>query len=165
MCLQRWGRGWALRWTFKSPPAGSVYKRPSFKRGCFSVALKTSSAAYQSHIQMAGSKWDGFWLLSLCLLNCPFPKTIQLKPFVLYTPMIFLFLHIRSTNSRVFACSSQSEWSGSSRCSIYHRGCLCGYRYWGKADVALKKHLLRWTSFLGLGFLVLWIKEEEDDLL
>lgn len=84
VCLWRWIWGSVLRWTL-NPRLLQCIIWPFSKHRFSSLPYKTSPhTAYNSHIQMEGWKKDGFWLLSLCLLNCPFPKTIQLKPIVLY---------------------------------------------------------------------------------
>lgn len=84
--LRRWIWVWVLRLAFKSQTV-SMYKLPFLSKHrllSFKTVSVSSLAHYHSHIPMARWKRDGFWLLSLCLLSCSFPKTIQLKPIVLY---------------------------------------------------------------------------------
>lgn len=76
--FRRWIWVRVLRWTSESQTI-PMYKLPFFQAQILLAAFfKISSvfphADYHSHIQMAGWKKDGFWLLSLCLLNCSFSK-------------------------------------------------------------------------------------------
>lgn len=142
---------------------------PFSKHRFFSLPFKTSSVSphsvYHSHIQMTGWKRDGFRLLSLCLLNCPFPKTIQLKSIVLYfrKPHDISLFNIHNTNSGVFVFSCfQPEWKNCSWGSINIEGCLCRrslceerwkwqFMLWDrfclKITGDLRSRLLRWKSF------------------
>lgn len=77
--------------------------------GCYSKCTQMHLCFCLCWLSHTNSRMKEGWILTaygLCLLNCPFLKTIQLKPIVLYFHKALFHFLIFITNRRVFSFRS-----------------------------------------------------------